>query len=63
MEEMRRINGWLIYKGGTWCEVTDENDNYIYDGSVDPELTLEEIYNILIQEINKNFLKTIDNYD
>ena len=29
MEEMRRINGWLIYKGGTWCEVTDENDNYI----------------------------------
>ena len=53
MEEIRRINGWLIYKGGTWCEVTDENDNYIYAGSVDPDLTLEEIYNILIQKINK----------
>ena len=55
MEEMKIINGWLIYKGGTWCEVTDKNGNHIYDGSVDPNLTLEEIYNILIQKINKNF--------
>ena len=53
MEEMKIINGWLSYKGGTWCEGTDKNGNHIYDGSVDPDLTLEEIYNILIQKINK----------
>lgn len=44
MSEINKtINGYHIYIGGTWCEVT-KNGNPIYDGSVEEGITAEEVY-------------------
>ena len=37
------INGYHIYIGGTWGEIT-KNGNHIYDGSVEEGMTAEEVY-------------------
>ena len=42
MEKNRIINGYNIYKSGTWCEVT-KNGHKVFSGSVDENMTLEEI--------------------
>lgn len=57
------INGYLICKEGTWCEVT-KNGEHIFDGNVDENMTFEQIY----QEINKEVVfslkgKEILSYD
>jgi len=39
----KTINGYHIYIGGTWCEVT-KNGNHIYGGSVEEGMTAEEVY-------------------
>ena len=39
----RTINGYHIYIGGTWCEVT-KNGDHIYDGSVEEGMTAEDVY-------------------
>lgn len=44
MSEINKtINGYHIYIGGTWCEVT-KGGNHIYDGSVEEGITAEEVY-------------------
>lgn len=57
------INGYLICKEGSWCEVT-KNGEHIFDGNVDENMTFEQIY----QEINKEVVfslkgKKILSYD
>lgn len=44
------INGYHIYIGGTWCEVT-KNGNHIYDGSVEEGMTAEEVYKQITKEV------------
>lgn len=39
----KTINGYHIYIGGTWCEVTN-GGNHIYDGNVEEGMTAEEAY-------------------
>lgn len=51
----KNINGYDIYKEGTWCEVT-KNGNHIFDGNVDPKMTFEQIY----QEIKKEVVFSIN---
>lgn len=46
----KRINGYHIYIGGTWCEVT-KNGNHIYDGSVEKGMTAEEVYKQITKEV------------
>lgn len=49
------INGYSIYKEGTWCEVT-KNGEHIFDGNVDENMTFEQIY----QEINKEVVFSLN---
>lgn len=49
------INGYLICKEGTWCEVT-KNGEHIFDGNVDENMTFEQIY----QEINKEVIFSLN---
>lgn len=49
------INGYLICKDGTWCEVT-KNGEHIFDGNVDENMTFEQIY----QEINKEVVFSLN---
>ena len=49
------INGYLICKEGTWCEVT-KNGEHIFDGNVDENMTFEQIY----QEINKEVVFSLN---
>ena len=49
------INGFLICKEGTWCEVT-KNGEHIFDGNVDENMTFEQIY----QEINKEVVFSLN---
>lgn len=44
------INGYHIYIGGTWCEVTKAG-NHIYDGSVEESMTAEEVYKQITKEV------------
>lgn len=46
------INGYHIYIGGTWCEVT-KNGAHIYDGSVEEGITAEEVYRQIKEMENK----------
>lgn len=51
MSEINKtINGYHIYIGGTWCEVT-KNGNPIYDGSVEEGITAEEVYKQITKEV------------
>ena len=43
MEITKSINGYKIYKGGTWCEVSKNGEN-IHSGSCDKNMTCEDIY-------------------
>lgn len=49
------INGYLICKEGTWCEVK-KNGEHIFDGNVDENMTFEQIY----QEINKEVVFSLN---
>ncbi len=49
-EIYKTINGYHIYIGGTWCEVT-KNGNHIYDGSVEEGMTAEEVYRQITKEV------------
>lgn len=49
-EIYKTINGYHIYIGGTWCEVT-KNGNHIYDGSVEEGMTAEEVYKQVTKEV------------
>lgn len=49
------INGYSIYKEGTWCEVTKDGE-HIFDGNVDENMTFEQIY----QEINKEVVFSLN---
>lgn len=49
MEIYKIINGYHIYIGGTWCEVT-KNGEHIYDGSVEEGITAEEVYKQITKE-------------
>lgn len=49
------INGYLICKEGTWCEVT-KNGEHIFGGNVDENMTFEQIY----QEINKEVVFSLN---
>ena len=46
----RTINGYHIYIGGTWCEVT-KNGDHIYDGSVEEGMTAEDVYRQITKEV------------
>lgn len=48
----KTINGYHIYIGGTWCEVTKDG-NYIYDGSIEKGMTAEEVYKQIKRLENK----------
>lgn len=51
MSEINKIiNGYRIYIGGTWCEVTKDG-NHIYDGSIEEGMTAEEVYNQITKEV------------
>lgn len=55
----KTINGYHIYIGGTWCEVT-KYGNHIYDGSVKEGMTAEEVYKqIKEMEEKKTMKKTL----
>ena len=43
MEITKSINGYKIYKGGTWCEVSKNGEN-IYSGSCNENVTCNDIY-------------------
>ena len=43
MEALQVINGYKIYKGGTWCEVSKNGEN-IYSGSCNENVTCKDIY-------------------
>lgn len=49
-EIYKTINGYNIYIGGTWCEVT-KNGNHIYDGSVEEGMTAEEVYKQITKKV------------
>lgn len=58
-EIYKTINGYNIYIGGTWCEVT-KSGNHIYDGSVEEGMTAEEVYKqIKRMEENKTMKKIL----
>ncbi len=46
----KTINGYNIYIGGTWCEVT-KNGDHIYDGSVEEGMTAEQVYKQITKEV------------
>lgn len=51
MSEINKtINGYHIYIGGAWCEVTKDG-NHIYDGSVEEGMTAEEVYKQITKEV------------
>lgn len=50
MEKSKVINGYHIYIGGTWAEVT-KNGKHIFDGSVEEDTTCEELYRIITKKI------------
>ena len=51
MSEINKmIDGYHIYIGGTWCEVTKDG-NHIYDGSVEENMTAEEVYKQITKEV------------
>lgn len=41
---IKNLNIWIE---GTWCEVTDENGSFIYEGSVEESMTHEDVYKTL----------------
>ena len=47
MEQYKVINDLKIYIGGTWCEVTNNEGQHIFDGSVEEGTTCEEVYKTL----------------
>lgn len=49
-EIYKTINGYNIYIGGTWCEVT-KNGDHVYDGSVEENMTAEEVYREITKEV------------
>ena len=49
-EEIRVINGYKIYKDGSWCEVT-KNGNHVFDGNVDKDMSCEQIYQEIKAEV------------
>lgn len=53
-EIYKTINGYHIYIGGTWCEVT-KNGNHIYDGSVEEGMTAEEVYKQITKKFEEDF--------
>ena len=42
MEVFKNINGYSIYIGGTWCEITKDGE-HIFDGSVKEGTTPEQV--------------------
>ncbi len=50
MEQFKIINGYKIYKSGTWCEVTKNGDK-IYNGNVEESMTPEQIYREVTKEV------------
>lgn len=58
-EIYKTINGYHIYIGGTWCEVT-KNGNHVYDGSVEEGMTAAEVYKQITKKLY--FLTTKKNY-
>jgi len=62
-EVSKTINGYRIYKGGTWCEVT-KNGQHIFDGSVDESMTCEDIYIQVTAKVVFSYKgKELVNYD
>lgn len=52
MEIYKKIKGYDIYIGGTWCEVT-KNGEHIFDGSVEEGISAEEVYRLIIGKTSK----------
>lgn len=50
MYDKKRINGYDIYKEGTWCEIT-KDEHHIFKGNVDEKMTLEQIYKVVMTEV------------
>ena len=50
MEIFKNIEGYNIYIGGSWCEVTNK-DGHVFDGSVEEGATAEEVYNYIVNRI------------
>lgn len=44
------INGYVIHKEGTWCEIT-KNGHHIFEGNVDEKMTPEQIYQEVMKEV------------
>lgn len=42
------INNTSIWIEGTWCEVIDENGDFLYYGNIEEGMTHEEIYRQII---------------
>lgn len=42
-EVLKTINGYRIYIGGTWCEIT-RNGEHVFDGSIAEGTTPETVY-------------------
>lgn len=49
-EISKTINGYHIYIGGTWCEVT-KNGKHVFDGSIEEDMTAEEVYKQITKEV------------
>lgn len=48
MTKMEKINGYEIYKCGTWCEII-KGETTIYWGSVEKHMTHQDIYEAIIE--------------
>lgn len=46
MEISERINGYHVYIGGTWCEVTKDGE-HVFDGNVEEDMKSEEVLRAL----------------
>lgn len=43
----KQIKDLTIWIEGTWCEVKDKDGKFIYEGSVEENMTHEDVYKIL----------------
>lgn len=49
-ESYEKINGYTIYKGGSWCEISKDG-KCLFQGNVDKNMTCEQIYQEVMKEV------------
>ena len=47
----KQIKDLTIWIEGTWCEVVNKDGKHIYEGSVEKNMTHEDVYKILTERL------------